>query len=125
MMNTINNEQEYLVQKIRTQYTEKQHTELDELRALDRKVKMPANAFTYSFGRHGLAHDAGYCDRSCGNGHGDRQLSHLQGHPDRTPQKVCAADHCAQRPAHEGQRLRLTAKTAAAIRRCMIAAAAF
>ena len=97
MMNTINNEQEYLVQKIRTQYTEKQHTELD----------------------------AGYCDRSCGNGHGDRQLSHLQGHPDRTPQKVCAADHCAQRPAHEGQRLRLTAKTAAAIRRCMIAAAAF
>ena len=50
MMNTINNEQEYLVQKIRTQYTEKQHTELDELRALDRKVKMPANAFAYSFG---------------------------------------------------------------------------
>ena len=49
-MNTINNEQEYLVQKIRTQYTEKQHTELDELRALDRKVKMPANAFAYSFG---------------------------------------------------------------------------
>ena len=49
-MNTINNEQEYLVQKIRTQYTEKQHTELDELRALDRKVKMSANAFTYSFG---------------------------------------------------------------------------
>lgn len=49
-MNTINNEQEYLVQKIHTQYTEKQHTELDELRALDRKVKMPANAFAYSFG---------------------------------------------------------------------------
>lgn len=49
-MNTINNEQEYLVQKIRTQYTEKQHTELDELRALDRKVKMSANAFAYGFG---------------------------------------------------------------------------
>ena len=49
-MNTINNEQEYLVQKIRTQYTEKQHTELDELRALDRRVKAPANAFAYSFG---------------------------------------------------------------------------
>ena len=30
-MNTINNEQEYLVQKIRTQYTEKQQTDLDEL----------------------------------------------------------------------------------------------
>lgn len=49
-MNTINNEQEYLVQKIRTQYTEKQHTELDELRALDRKVKMSADAFAYGFG---------------------------------------------------------------------------
>ena len=50
MMNTINKEQEYLVQKIRTQYTEKQHTELDELRALDRKVKMSADAFAYGFG---------------------------------------------------------------------------
>ena len=49
-MNTVNNEQEYLVQKIRTQYTEKEHTELDELRALDRKVKVPANAFSYVFG---------------------------------------------------------------------------
>ena len=49
-MNTINNEQEYLVQKIRTQYMEKQHTELDELRELDRKVKAPVNAFAYSFG---------------------------------------------------------------------------
>ena len=49
-MNTANNEQEYLVQKIRTQYSEKQHTELDELRALDRTVKAPANAFAYGFG---------------------------------------------------------------------------
>lgn len=49
-MNTINNEQEYLVQKIRTQYTEKQHTELDELRELDRKVKAPANTIAYGFG---------------------------------------------------------------------------
>lgn len=49
-MNAINNEQEYLVQKIRTQYTEKQHTELDELRELDRKVKLPANTFAYIFG---------------------------------------------------------------------------
>ena len=49
-MNTANNEQEYLVQKIRTQYTEKQHTELDELRKLDRKVKAPANTFAYILG---------------------------------------------------------------------------
>lgn len=48
---TINkNDQEYLVQKIRTQYTEKQHTELDELKALDKKVKKPANIFAYVFG---------------------------------------------------------------------------
>ena len=40
-----NNDQEFLVQKIRTQYTEKQHTELDTLKALDAKVKRPANVF--------------------------------------------------------------------------------
>ena len=45
-----NNDQEFLVQKIRTQYTEKQHTELDELKALDAKVKGPANAFAYTYG---------------------------------------------------------------------------
>ena len=43
-------DQEFLVQKIRTQYTEKQHTELDELKALDAKVKRPANAFAYTYG---------------------------------------------------------------------------
>lgn len=44
------NEQEYLVQNIRTKYTEPDHTELYALKALDRKVKAPANAFTYLFG---------------------------------------------------------------------------
>ena len=44
------NDQEFLVQKIRTQYTEKQHTELDELKALDAKVKRPANVFAYVYG---------------------------------------------------------------------------
>ena len=44
------NEQEFLVQKIRTQYTEKQHTELEELKALDAKVKRPANVFAYIYG---------------------------------------------------------------------------
>ena len=48
-----NNDQEFLVQKIRTQYTEKQHTELDELKALDAKVKRPANVFAYVFGSIG------------------------------------------------------------------------
>ncbi len=44
------NDREYLVQKIRTQYTEQEQTELDELKALDRKVRRPANLFAYIFG---------------------------------------------------------------------------
>jgi len=44
------NDQEFLVQKIRTQYTEKENTKLDELKALDAKVKRPANIFAYIFG---------------------------------------------------------------------------
>ena len=47
------NDQEFLVQKIRTQYTEKEDTALDELRALDTKVKRPANVFAYVFGSIG------------------------------------------------------------------------
>lgn len=44
------NDYEYLVQKIRTQYTEKEHTQLDALKELDAKVKRPANVFAYIFG---------------------------------------------------------------------------
>lgn len=44
------NDQEFLVQKIRTQYTEKEHTRLDALKELDAKVKRPANVFAYVFG---------------------------------------------------------------------------
>ena len=44
------NDQEFIVQKIRTQYTEKESTELDALKALDNKVKRPANTFAYLFG---------------------------------------------------------------------------
>lgn len=59
------NDQEYLVQKIRIQYTEKEHTQLDALRELDRKVKRPANIFAYYFRRpkryhHGLRHEPCY-----------------------------------------------------------------
>ena len=49
-INMSNNDQEFLVQKIRTQYTEKQHTELDALKELDTKVKRPANVFAYTYG---------------------------------------------------------------------------
>lgn len=47
------NDQEFLVQKIRTQYTEKEHSGLDELKRLDGKVKRPANIFAYVFGSVG------------------------------------------------------------------------
>ena len=47
------NEKEFLVQKIRTQYTEKEHTQLDALKELDKKVKRPANVFAYIFGSIG------------------------------------------------------------------------
>ncbi|MBQ8539906.1 MAG: dihydropteridine reductase [Clostridia bacterium] len=44
------NDQEFLIQKIRTQYTEKEHTAVDALKELDAKVKRPANVFAYVFG---------------------------------------------------------------------------
>lgn len=47
------NDQQFLVQKIRTQYTEKQHTDLDRLKKLDAEVKRPANVFAYVFGSLG------------------------------------------------------------------------
>lgn len=53
MHNINSSEKEYLVQRIRTQYTEKQHSGLDELTALDRRVRRPANVFAYTFGAVG------------------------------------------------------------------------
>lgn len=47
------NDQDFLVQKIRTQYTEKEHTNLDALKELDAKVKRPATLFGYIFGSIG------------------------------------------------------------------------
>ena len=44
------NDQQFAVQKIRTQYMEKTSTELDALRGLDAKVKRPAKVFAYAFG---------------------------------------------------------------------------
>jgi hypothetical protein len=42
-----------MVEKIRSQYTEQEHTELDALKALDAKVKRPANVFGYTYGSVG------------------------------------------------------------------------
>ena len=44
------NDKQFMAQKIRAQYMEKEFTELDTLRALDAKVKRPANIFGYTFG---------------------------------------------------------------------------
>lgn len=42
--------QEIVAQKIRTQYVEKEQTQLDELQELNRKVKRPVDVFAYIFG---------------------------------------------------------------------------
>lgn len=49
------NDKDFIVQKIRTQYMEKDNTqkELDLLRELDAEVKRPANVFGYVFGSIG------------------------------------------------------------------------
>ena len=44
------NDQQFMAQKIRTQYMEKTPSELETLRELDAKVKRPANVFAYVFG---------------------------------------------------------------------------
>jgi len=44
------NDQKFIAQNIRAQYTDKKSTELDALRALDAKAKRPANVFAYVFG---------------------------------------------------------------------------
>ena len=46
-------DKEFAVEKIRSQYTETQHTDLDALKALDKKVKKPANVFGYVYGSIG------------------------------------------------------------------------
>ena len=44
------NDQQFMAQKIRTQYMEKTPSELDALRELDARVKRPANVFACVFG---------------------------------------------------------------------------
>lgn len=44
------NDQQFIAQKIRSQYVEKQPGAIDELRALDKKVKTPATVFAYICG---------------------------------------------------------------------------
>lgn len=44
------NDQKFLICKIRSQYAEQDLTQLDELKALDTKVKRPPTVFAYIFG---------------------------------------------------------------------------
>ena len=44
------NDKSFMVEKIRTKYVEKKDSSLDELRKLDKKVKIPAEVFAYIFG---------------------------------------------------------------------------
>ena len=46
-------DKEFVVEKIRSQYTEQENTDLDALKALDAKVKRPANVFGYTYGSLG------------------------------------------------------------------------
>ena len=44
---------EFAVEKIRSQYTQAQYTELDALKALDARIKKPARIFGYTYGSVG------------------------------------------------------------------------
>ena len=46
-------DKEFVVEKIRSQYTQTEYTDLDALKALDAKVKKPANVFGYTYGSIG------------------------------------------------------------------------
>lgn len=46
-------DQEFIVENIRSQYTEQENTDLDALKALDAKAKRPANVFGYTYGSIG------------------------------------------------------------------------
>lgn len=47
------NDQEFLVRKIRSQYTQKEHTQVEALKKLDDRVKRPAGVFAWTFGAVG------------------------------------------------------------------------
>ena len=46
-------DQEFAVEKIRSQYTQQENTDLDALKALEARVKKPANVFGYVYGSIG------------------------------------------------------------------------
>ncbi|MBQ7363646.1 MAG: dihydropteridine reductase [Clostridia bacterium] len=56
------NDKAFIAEKIRSQYLEREVTELDELKRLDKEVRRPAGIFAYIFGSVGaLVLGAGMC----------------------------------------------------------------
>lgn len=47
------NDKEFIVSRIRESYTEKQSSDIERLRALDARVRRPADLFSYIFGSVG------------------------------------------------------------------------
>ncbi len=47
------NDQEFIVEKIRTQYIDKEDRDINQLKAMDAKVKRPANLLAYTLGTLG------------------------------------------------------------------------
>lgn len=45
-----NDDQAFIVEQIRTKYTEKECTSLEKLKQLDKKVEKPAKVFAFTFG---------------------------------------------------------------------------
>lgn len=52
-MSISNNDREFIARRIRSEYTEKEHSELDELKEFDKKVKRAPRIFSYIFGAVG------------------------------------------------------------------------
>ena len=50
---SVNHDQEFLVRKIRSQYVQKEYSQLEALKELDAKVRRPANVFAYVYGSVG------------------------------------------------------------------------
>jgi len=46
----MNKNDKFIAQKLHTEYTEQKSSEVDKLCALDKKVKVPASIFAYTFG---------------------------------------------------------------------------
>lgn len=46
----MNKNDKFIAQKLHTEYSEQHSSEVDQLRSLDNKVKVPASIFAYTFG---------------------------------------------------------------------------